>query len=172
MRTGELIKFVALRFLFVSAFAFAALALLVRPEAARIHVRWADSVDATERADLERRFTLSEGESYGQQIKPVNFLLTCPVRAFGHPSGVDPERFHLIAPYESDPERWTEIEWIDQFTGTPYRITTKGHHGAPGVARVKTYGDVFEEYEWHPETKCADANGERRIQPEELVCAP
>ena len=30
----------------------------------------------------------------------------------------------------------------------------------PGVARVKTYGDVFEEYEWHPEPKCADANGE------------
>ena len=65
MRTGELIKFVALRFLFASAFAFAALALLLRPEAARIHVRWADSVDATERADLERRFTLSEGESLG-----------------------------------------------------------------------------------------------------------
>jgi hypothetical protein len=28
------------------------------------------------------------------------------------------------------------------------------------VARVKTYGDVFEECEWHPETKCADVNGE------------
>jgi hypothetical protein len=29
-----------------------------------------------------------------------------------------------------------------------------------GVARVKTYGEVFEEYEWHPESKCADASGE------------
>ena len=53
-----------------------------------------------------------------------------------------------------------EIEWIDQYTGTPYRITTEGHHGGRGVARVKTYGDVFEEYEWHPESKCADVNGE------------
>src|SRR5687767_8130988 len=44
--------------------------------------------------------------------------------------------------------------------GNAYRITTEGHHGGRGVARVKTYDDVFEEYEWHPETKCADANGE------------
>ena len=29
-----------------------------------------------------------------------------------------------------------------------------------GVTRVKTYGDVFEEYEWHPESKSADADGE------------
>ena len=28
------------------------------------------------------------------------------------------------------------------------------------VARVKTYGDVVEEYEWHPETKCADEEDE------------
>ena len=87
-------------------------------------------------------------------------MLTCHVRALGHPSGVDTERFHLIAPYESDPERWTELEWIDQYSGNAYRVTTEGHHGGRGVARVKTYGDVFEEYEWHPETKCADADGE------------
>ena len=104
--------------------------------------------------------TLNDGKSYDQQLKPFNFLLSCPVRAFGHPSRSDPERFHLIAPYESDPARWTSIEWIDRYSGTPYRITTEGHHGGPGIARVKTYGDVFEEYEWHPEPKCADANGE------------
>jgi hypothetical protein len=104
--------------------------------------------------------TLNEGRPYGQQLKPFNFLLTCHVRTFGHPSDADPERFHLIAPYESDPERWTDIEWIDQYSGTPYRITTEGHHGGRGVARVKTYGDVFDEYEWHPESKSAAANGE------------
>ena len=103
---------------------------------------------------------LNEGKPFGQQLKPFNFLLTCHVRAFGHPSDVDPERFHLIAPYESDPERWTNIEWIEQYSGTPYRITTEGHHGGRGVARVKTYGDVFDEYEWHLESKSADANGQ------------
>ena len=103
---------------------------------------------------------LNDGKTYSQQLKPFNFLLTCHVRTFGHPSDADPERFHLIAPYESDPERWTDIEWIDQYSGTPYRITTEGHHGGRGVARVKTYGDVFDEYEWHPESKSAAANGE------------
>jgi hypothetical protein len=90
---------------------------------------------------------LNEGKPFGEQLKPFNFLLTCHVRAFGHPSGVDPERFHLIAPYESNPEQWTEIQWIDQYTGTPYRIATEGNHGSRDVVRVKTYGDVFEEYE-------------------------
>jgi hypothetical protein len=103
---------------------------------------------------------LNEGKPYGQQLKPFNFMLTCHVRALGHPSSVDPEHFHLIAPYESDPERWTELDWIDQYSGNAFRITTEGHHGGREVARVKTYGDVFEEYEWHPETKCADADGE------------
>ena len=46
-----------------------------------------------------------------------------------------------------------------------YRVTTTGHHGGVGVARVKTYGDVFEEYEWHPETKSADANGTMAKKP-------
>jgi hypothetical protein len=40
---------------------------------------------------------------------------------------------------------------------TGYRITTDGHHG---IARVKTYRDVFDEYEWHPESKCGDVEGQ------------
>jgi hypothetical protein len=71
----------------------------------------------------------------GQQLKPFTFLLTCHVRVFGHPNGAVAERFHLIAPYEADPRRWTKFEWIDQYSGKPYRITTQGHHGRHGVAR-------------------------------------
>jgi len=103
---------------------------------------------------------LNRGKAYRDQIKPFNFLLTCHVRAFGHPVGADPERFHLIAPYESDPRRWSRMEWIDQYSGVTHRIKTKGHHGGRGVARVKTYGDLLQEYVCHPESKCADANGE------------
>ena len=97
---------------------------------------------------------------YWLVLKPFNFLLTCHVKAFGHPHGTDPTRFHLIAPYEPNPKRWTQMDWIDQYTGTRYRITTKGPHGTHGVARVKTYGDVLQEYEWHPEPKCADTDGQ------------
>jgi hypothetical protein len=102
---------------------------------------------------------LNEGENYVAQIKPFNFLLTCHVKAFGHPSGIDTEHFHLIAPYQTDPRHWTKMEWIDQYSGKRYRITTAGHHGSRCTARVKTYGDVLREYEFHPESKCADADG-------------
>lgn len=62
MRKGEFIKFVALRFLVASALAFVALARLVPPEAARIHVRWEDNITPAERTELERRLTLRDGE--------------------------------------------------------------------------------------------------------------
>jgi len=43
--------------------------------------------------------------------------------------------------------------------GTEYRITTEGFHGSRHTARVKTYGDVLREYEFHPGSKSADAKG-------------
>jgi len=33
-------------------------------------------------------------------------------------------------------------------------------HGNRHTARVKTYGDVLREYEFHAESKCADAHGQ------------
>ena len=102
---------------------------------------------------------LNEGKSYPDQIKPFNFLLTCHVRPLGHPRGTKPERFHLIAPYETDSGQWLKKNWIDQYSGKEYRITTAGSYGDRQTARVKTYGDVLTEYEYHPESKCADADG-------------
>ncbi len=102
---------------------------------------------------------LNDGKRYPDQIKPFNFLLTCHVNQLGHPIGVDPEQFHLIAPYELDPRRWLTMDWIDQYTEKLYRVTTVGHHGSRHTARVKTYGEVLREYEFHAESKCADADG-------------
>ena len=104
--------------------------------------------------------SLNAGKPYSDQIKPFNFLQTCHVNPFGHPDGVNPEKFHLVSPYDHDPRNWLEKEWIDQHTGKQYRITTRGHCGSRNIARVKTYGDVVTEYEFHPEAKCADASGE------------
>lgn len=103
--------------------------------------------------------SLNTGKPYAEQIKPFNFLLTSHVSPFGHPLGVDPEKFHLISPYDSDPCKWLEKEWIDQHSGKKYRVTTKGDYGTRYSARVKTYGEVVKEYESHPETKCADSEG-------------
>ena len=92
-------------------------------------------------------------------MKPFNLLSTCHVRPFGHPDGVRPEHFQLIAPYESNPRRWLRSRWIDRYSGATFRVTTKGNHGGPGVALVQTYGDVIESYEYHPEAKFADREG-------------
>ena len=102
---------------------------------------------------------LNDGKAYPEQIKPFNFLLTCHVKAFGHPKGTDPEHFHLIAPYNNNATQWLKMDWIEQYTGKTYRITTAGNNGTRQAARVKTYGDILREYEFHPESKCADIAG-------------
>jgi len=125
---------------------------------------------------------LNEGKPYCDQIKPFNFLLTCHVNPLGHPVGADPERFRLIAPYESNPKKWSKLHWIDQYSGKRYRITTADDYGNRQTARVKTYGEILREYEFHPESKCADADGKpsskqtmgllqrRHIQIDEIKC--
>ncbi len=102
---------------------------------------------------------LNERKAYPDQIKPFNFLLTCHVSPLGHPIGTDPAHFHLIAPYESDPRKWPKLNWIDQYSGKRFRVTTLGQHGTRLTARVKTYGDILRGYEFHPASKCADAEG-------------
>jgi hypothetical protein len=108
--------------------------------------------------DLLKSFeSLNSGKPYAAQIKPSNFLLTAHVIPFGHPAGVDPERFHLVTPYDSDPSKWLDTEWIDHHSKKLFRVSTQGHCGSRQIARVKTYGEVVTEYECHPESKCADA---------------
>jgi hypothetical protein len=102
---------------------------------------------------------LNRGKKYLNRIKPFEFLLSCHVKPFGYPPDVDPEKFHLVAPYVPDPECWVDLPWIDQFSGEQYEITTEGFHGSRGIARVKTYGEVLREYEFHLGAKSADAKG-------------
>jgi hypothetical protein len=103
--------------------------------------------------------SLNAGKPYSEQIKPFNFLMTAQVIPFGHPDGVDPEKFHLVTPYDADPKTWLKKDWIDQHSRKKFRITTQSHCGSRQSARVKSYDDVVTEYEYHPEAKCADAFG-------------
>jgi hypothetical protein len=86
-------------------------------------------VTITSPAVMRSLAKLNLGKKYGDRLKPFNFLLSCHVKQFGHPPGIDPERFHLVAPYESDPSRWVEMPWVDQYMGKHYQITTEGLHG-------------------------------------------
>ena len=103
---------------------------------------------------------MNEGQAYPRRIKPFNFLLTSYVAPFGHPSGADPTRFHLIASYDPNSARWRGAQWMDQYSGKLYRVQC-GRELAPlpGVVHVQTYADVLEAYEHHPEAKCADVHG-------------
>lgn len=96
---------------------------------------------------------------YAQQIKPFNFLSSCHVRKLGHPVGTDSTRFHLLAPYETDPAKWAKQKWIDQYTGKLFQISTSENYSSRQTARVKTFGDVISEYAFHAESKCADSRG-------------
>ena len=106
---------------------------------------------------------LNAGKPYSSQIKPFNFVLSCHVKVLGRPLAVDPERFHLIAPYEKDPRKWASLPWIDQYSGKYYGVSMSGPHGTRAATRVKTHGDVLREYEHHAESKCADTTERRHI---------
>ena len=95
------------------------------------------------------------------QIKPFNFLLSCHVKPLGCPLGADPERFHLVGRYETDSRKWLSSDWIDQYSGRSYRITTTDHHGSRCTARVKTHGDVATEWTgaggWRPSRESTES---------------
>jgi hypothetical protein len=93
------------------------------------------------------------GRQYENQVKPFNFLLSAQVAPFGHPEGVDPTRFHLVAPWSSEPHEWLELPWFDLYSGREFRLTTTDDFGASGRVLVKTYRDVLAAYEIHPEAK-------------------
>jgi hypothetical protein len=102
---------------------------------------------------------LNRDKGYPESIKPFNFLLSAHVRPFGHPIGADPQRFHLIAPFESNSSKWLRGPWIDAYTGKRHRVTTSQLRG-PNIAALMIYGDVLREYEHHEEFKCAGLNSE------------
>lgn len=88
-------------------------------------------------------------------------MLTAHVADFGHPPGADPERFQLVAPYESDPARWADLNWTNRHNpDATYSITTTGQP-APGLARVQNYRDVIADYRVHPEPKSLAPDGRR-----------
>lgn len=108
---------------------------------------------------LQPLSALNEEKKYSDQIKPFNFLLTCHVSPLGHPVGANPEKFHLISPFESNSRNWLKMPWIDQYSGKDFKITTQKNCSSRTTARVNTYGDILEEYAHHPESKCADEHG-------------
>ena len=96
--------------------------------------------------------------AYSDRVKPSNFVLAAHVAKLGHPDGVDPKQFQLIAPFTNDSRQWLKMRWTDIYSGKSFGITTQLDTD-PKLARVKSYGDVFEEYRTNPEPKSAGISG-------------
>jgi len=95
---------------------------------------------------------------YVDRMKPMNFVIAPQVARFGHPAGVDLKKFHLIAPYTPDAGQWLKSEWIDIHSKKLFHISTKFGPSAT-VVRVKSIGDIYDEYKTHPESKSDRPDG-------------
>jgi hypothetical protein len=111
------------------------------------------SVSLSSWSQLKLFDAMNRGKPYPDQVKPGNFLLSVQVAPFGHPPGVEPEQFQLVAAWNSDPRQWLKASWIDRYLHGTFEATTVGSTGSEGVARVKTIGDVLTDYRVHPESK-------------------
>jgi hypothetical protein len=114
----------------------------------------------TSPALLELFSRYNEGKKFSEQIKPFNFYVTCHLSPLGHPLGVDPTQFHLIGRFSNDPKQWMKQKWIDRYSGKAFNISTDWCLHSRETAIVKTYGEILEEYEFHPEAKYADDSGD------------
>lgn len=97
--------------------------------------------------------------TYDDAPKPFNFLITPHVMPLGHPVGIDPEHFHLVAPYTRDARQWSKLRWTDIYSGDSFAVTTRSQGLDERMARVQSYGDVIARYRTHPEPKSLGPDG-------------
>ena len=103
---------------------------------------------------LFKRFkNANDGKAYGERIKPFNFILIAHEDSFGL------RRTTPIAPFETDPAKWIDLNWLDLRTGKRCRISTSGTFGGTKAVRVQTYADVLARYGVHPESKSLGPDG-------------
>lgn len=96
---------------------------------------------------------------YRDRAKPSNFILSPVIDPLGgHPAGVDPHAFTLIAPFTSDPSRWHGLTYTNLYDGASYQLGKPGSR-LPFQAEARTYGDIVREYRKHSEAKSLAPDG-------------
>ncbi len=98
-------------------------------------------------------------DRYDEGPKPFNFLVSPHVAPLGHPPGVEPQHFHLVAPYTPDARQWTKMSWTDVYSGEAFRIATGDAVWSDRTAHVLSYGDVIARHHTHPEAKSLGPDG-------------
>jgi hypothetical protein len=101
----------------------------------------------------------NQGKDYTDQVKPFGFMLTAtPQRIAGILLGV--ERLHLIAPYETDPTKWENMDWTDIYTRKQHRVSTTINAADPNTVPAQTLHDVIEAWATNPELKSLGPDGQ------------
>ena len=98
-----------------------------------------------------------------QQVRPGSFGL------IAHPNATFPTDQKPAAPYESDPEQWSNLDWYDRSTGKPITMTTAqarhdperfAHALTTGAAVTDTLAGVLGRYTRRPEHKSLAPDGQ------------
>lgn len=112
-------------------------------------------------AQDERAFAAyNAARPYAERVRPWGFLMTAHVHPFAR-LGRGPRV--LVAPREDDPGGRRDAAWFDRADpgGEVLRIRTGDPtFVVPGTVTVQSYGDYFEEFRRHPESKAAGPDGE------------
>jgi len=96
-------------------------------------------------------------------FRPYNFFLLPILANCGYPANVDPKYFTLVAPFESDQQKWIESACVN--IGDPndtrkYELTTdftSPEYGKRAV--VDTFANLLYRYLQHPEAKSLAPDG-------------
>ncbi len=101
------------------------------------------------------------GLDYPDQIKPANFLF------LAHPDRLDLSDGLPVAPFETDPDQWLQLPWIDRNSGQPIRVTTAPIDGGlrESTVRIQSFRDVLARYLAHPEAKALGSD-RRPVRPD------
>jgi hypothetical protein len=103
--------------------------------------------------------SINAHRSYEGQVKPFNFMLIGHDDPFAPlPDGLAPDQLTPITPYTSEPKEYLRQLWVNRHDGRPLKVTTRPR-GERGKVRLKTYGDVVDDYRAHPETKSGNPLG-------------
>lgn len=87
------------------------------------------------------------------------FMLTVSAqRIAGLLAGTD--RLHLVAPFETDPAYWYDMDWTDIYTRNTYRITDTVDPANPDSIPVNTLWNVIDTWATNPEPKSLDPDGQ------------
>jgi hypothetical protein len=97
-------------------------------------------------------------------FRPCNFFLLPVIAEGGYPANVDPDRFRLVAPFESDRSKWAHSECLN--IGDPndrrkYGLIasfTSREYGKKAV--VETFENLFHRYIQHAEAKSLGPDGQ------------